>query len=152
MKLDGDVVDFMKRTLEAVGYDIYKGNDGWRWAQFEDDEGVQSFDKPEDAILDAWETASDLVRDVLGGSRELWSARWETMSVAQQAKLILMCCEDGEDDRDVVAGGLFRVIRENEALRQTIDVLGRAIESGDNVSASMAWREIQGLHCNTAFQ
>lgn len=148
MKLDDSVVGFMKTTLEAVGYDIYKDETGWRWAHLEDEESQQSFSKPEDAISESWDTASEFVRDVLGGSDspELWAARWRTMSVAQQAKLILMCFEDGEDDRDVVASGLFKMIRENEALRQTIGILGSAIESGDKAMASTIWAQAQQSH------
>lgn len=147
MRLDDAVVGFMKNTLEAVGYDIGKDDDGWYWSQFETD-SPRHFENPEDAVSDAWDTASEFVRDVLGGSdpEEIWAARWRTMTVAQQAKLILMCFEDGDDDRTVVANGLFKIIRENEALRQTIEILGSAIESGDNNMASTIWTQAQQSH------
>lgn len=147
MRLDDAVVGFMKSTLEAVGYDIGKDEEGWYWSHFET-ESQQPFAKFEDALSEAWDTASEFVRDVLGGSdsEEMWAARWRTMSVAQQAKLILMCFEDGDDDRAVVANGLFKVIRENETLRQTIGILGSAIESGDKNMAHTVWSQAQQSH------
>lgn len=147
MKLDDSVVGFMKDTLVVVGYDIDKDKTEWRWSHFEA-KSQRSFTKFEDAVNEAWDAASEFVCDVIGGSDspEWWSARWRAMSVAQQAKLILMCFEDGDDDRSIVANGLFKAIRENEALRQTIEIIGNAIEAGDKNMASSILIQAQQTH------
>ena len=147
MRHGSEVIGFMKDTLEAVGYDIENDGTGWVWSNG-DAVSEQSFSMKEDAVIDAWSEASSFVHDILGGadSHELWEARWISMSVAQQGKMILLCSDDRDDDRAIVADGLFRTIRENDALRQTIGILGGAIESGDKNMASTIWAQAQQSH------
>lgn len=142
-----ETIGFMQNTLEAVGYDIENDESGWGWSN-ETAESEKSFSSREDAVIGAWDSASDFVCDVLGGGDALdwWEARWSAMSVAQQAKMILMCFEDSDEDRPIVADGLFHAIRENDALRQTIGILGGVIESGDKKAAATILAQARQSH------
>lgn len=147
MQTGNDTIDFMRGTLEVVGYDIGQDENGWGWSNGEMESG-QAFPTLEGAVREAWDTASDFVRTVLGGTdaHDGWPARWSGMSVAQQAKLIMMCFEEGDDDRAIVADGLFQAIRENDMLKKTIGTIGLALESGDANTASTTWMSAKREH------
>lgn len=147
MKHGSEVIGFMQNTLEAVGYDIENDGSGWGWSN-ETAVSELPFSSRESAVIGAWDSASDFVCDVLGGGDALdwWEARWSAMSVPQQAKMILMCFEDSADDRPIIADGLFHAIRENDALRQTIGILGGAIEAGDKNTASTILAQARQSH------
>lgn len=147
MQTGNEIVDFKRATLEVVGYDFEIDQTGWGWSNGEMECG-QPFHALEGAVSDAWDTASDFVRTVLGGvdTHDSWPSRWSGMSVAQQAKLILMCFEDGDDDRAIVADGLFQAIRENDMLKKTIGTIGLALESGDANTASATWMSAKREH------
>ncbi len=148
MRPDTAAIQFMRSVLEEVGYDIEEGpvQSGWSW-NIETAVCQTPLPTMADAVFDAWASAADYVRDMLGGHTpaETWATQWESMSVGQQAKLILLSFDD-EEDGAALSDGLFQAIRENDLLKTTLRTLGGAIEGGDNTTTRDTWQQAKTTH------
>lgn len=148
MRHDTEAIEFMKNILEEVGYDIDEDPEqpGWSWS-IETATCQTPLETMGEAVSDAWASAADYVRDMLGGHvpSEKWLDQWAAMSVSQQAKLILLCFDD-EDDGAALSDGLLQTMRENELLKTTLLTLGGAIESGDNTTTQSTWQHAKATH------
>ncbi len=147
-----EVVVFMRNVLEEAGYEIEESleHPGWTWGNgaAECEKALPTMDA---AVQDAWASAASFVNDVLGG--HIAGQRWDSLSVGQQAKLILLCFDEdeGDDDEAILANGLFAAIRENGILKATLAALGREIEGGDPTTAAATWRRAKHEHLLGAF-
>lgn len=148
MRHDAETIQFMRNVLEEVEYEIEENpaQTGWSWVIGT----AECQAKPltlQDAVQDAWASAADYVRDILGGhiSHDEWLDQWEAMSVGQQARLILLCF-DCENEGAAISDGLLQTMRENDLLKTTLLTLGGAIEVGDNTVTRTAWRQAKATH------
>lgn len=148
MRHDTEAIEFMKNILEEVGYDIDEDPEqpGWSWS-IETAACQTPLETMGEAVSDAWASAADYVRDMLGGHTpaDRWRGQWEAMSVGQQAKLILLSFDDDEEGT-ALSDGLFQAIRENDLLKTTLRTLGGAIETGDTTTTQNTWRQAKVAH------
>lgn len=139
----------MRDVLEEAGYVIEENStqSGWSW-------GIGTAvcqSKPQsldDVVRDAWSSAADYVRDILGGQipYEKWVEQWAAMNVGQQARLIILCFDDKDDEGVAVSDGLLQAIYENDTLKTTLRTLGDAIENGDITTTQNTWHQAKMTH------